>query len=328
MIRTSKEPLIIDSWSEWSACTETCGKDSLSYRTRNCTPKISEFCNIQVKTQVKTCKVPECSTLLAGWKTCGTKQLNFNKIEKTSKDFQRIVNGNSEKYGNVPYLCHLFYKNGHICGNSIIAPNWNIGAAHCLLENMKISDLLVTCGSFLRTETEEFEQTRKIERVFIPNNYKKNIQGVLDYDVALLMIIEAWVASDYIQPLCLPSARKTEGAMDNGVNHWTENGVERSQVKTHDNFTGRLCKVAGWGFTQDPEGGIDAGLSDELQSVMLPIAEISQCATGYKTLTRRQMCAGSFKGSSDSCQGDSGGALACEIEGRWESWVGENIYST
>nr|XP_054602403.1 uncharacterized protein tmprss3a [Nothobranchius furzeri] len=44
----------------------------------------------------------------------------------------RIVGGNMSKPGQFPWQVSLHLNNEHICGGSIIAPNWIVTAAHCV----------------------------------------------------------------------------------------------------------------------------------------------------------------------------------------------------
>ena len=62
----------------------------------------------------------------------------------------RIVNGRTENYGAVPYLCQLTSYGDHNCGTSIISPKWNIGAAHCVTDYDTPEQFRLICGSHHR----------------------------------------------------------------------------------------------------------------------------------------------------------------------------------
>ena len=56
--------------------------------------------------------------------------------------------------------------------------------------------------------------------------------------------------------------------------------------------------------------------SNHLRAAMVPIINDTICRMIYKyDLTKRMLCAGFLEGSVDSCQGDSGGSLVCDIDG-------------
>ena len=60
----------------------------------------------------------------------------------------------------------------------------------------------------------------------------------------------------------------------------------------------------------------------KLKSVVLEIVDNEICAekvkknTGIK-LVKSQLCAAGFQKGMDTCEGDSGGPLICDVEGRW-----------
>ncbi|XP_023703024.1 serine protease 30 [Cryptotermes secundus] len=85
--------------------------------------------------------------------------------------------------------------------------------------------------------------------------------------------------------------------------------------------TGSWCSVTGWG-AQRPED-VDSSLSQVLQVAAVPLLDLDTCRRADVYGGRRQsildsmLCAGSLEGGVDACGGDSGGPLACEINGRF-----------
>ncbi len=62
--------------------------------------------------------------------------------------------------------------------------------------------------------------------------------------------------------------------------------------------------------------------SNHLRAAMVPIVNDTICRMIYKyDLTERMLCAGFLEGNVDSCQGDSGGSLVCNVDGSslWEN---------
>uniref|UniRef100_A0A1A9WSE3 Peptidase S1 domain-containing protein n=1 Tax=Glossina brevipalpis TaxID=37001 RepID=A0A1A9WSE3_9MUSC len=48
----------------------------------------------------------------------------------------RIVGGRSAQPGQFPYIVSLKYKDSHVCGGSIISPNYILTAAHCFMHRV------------------------------------------------------------------------------------------------------------------------------------------------------------------------------------------------
>ena len=68
-----------------------------------------------------------------------------------------------------------------------------------------------------------------------------------------------------------------------------------------------LCKVSGWGTTKSKDASdlffySQMELATYTQSAYVPITEMGACAEGYKSITRRQFCAGFVEGGKDACQ--------------------------
>ena len=108
----------------------------------------------------------------------------------------------------------------------------------------------------------------------------------MDFDIALLHLSKPVNYSDAVSPICMPSSS------------WNSSNTSQ-------------CYVTGWG--QIREAG---PTSDKLRVAQVPIIEHNECRKMYqgKSLTRRMLCAGYKQGRIDSCQGVSGGPLAC-----WEN---------
>ena len=76
------------------------------------------------------------------------------------------------------------------------------------------------------------------------------------------------------------------------------------------------CTVSGWGSM----GPRDPGYTRYLQSAQIPYLDTEQCLApqvyGPKKLSSGMFCAGYLEGGVDTCQGDSGGGMVCEVRGR------------
>ena len=77
------------------------------------------------------------------------------------------------------------------------------------------------------------------------------------------------------------------------------------------------CYVTGWGDVQ--EGGFP---SDKLREVKVRRVSLATCNSdkSYKgTKDETMTCAGYPEGGKDSCQNDSGGSMACKVNGKFLS---------
>lgn len=76
-----------------------------------------------------------------------------------------------------------------------------------------------------------------------------------------------------------------------------------------ESYLKKMCILTG--ETQNPNES-----DDELRMIEIPIVSQNQCQRRYDSrVTSRMICAGLMRGGKDSCFGDSGGPLACTING-------------
>ena len=63
--------------------------------------------------------------------------------------FSRVVNGDNASPHSWPWQVSLRVRGGHICGGSLIRPNWIVTAAHCVYRNPNPSGYTVVVGKML-----------------------------------------------------------------------------------------------------------------------------------------------------------------------------------
>ncbi|XP_006163485.1 ovochymase-2 [Tupaia chinensis] len=205
--------------------------------------------------------------------------------------FSRIVGGSQVEKGSYPWQVSLKQGQKHICGGTIISPQWVITAAHCVAKRNIAATLNITAGEHDLSQTEPGEQTFTTETLIIHPHF--STKKPMDYDIALLKIAGVFQFGQFVGPICLP-----------------EPG-ERFEA-------GFICTAAGWGrLTEDGE------FPQVLQEVNLPILTQEECVAALLTLKRpirgnTFLCTGFPNGGKDACQGDSGGSLMCRNKkGSW-----------
>ncbi|XP_028639825.1 granzyme A [Grammomys surdaster] len=194
-------------------------------------------------------------------------------------DCERIIGGDTVVPHSRPYMVLLKLNSQSICCGALIAKDWVLTAAHCILE--KKSEVILGAHSIKKEPEQQILSVKKAYPYPCYDNYTH------EGDLQLLRLKKKATINRNVAILHLP-----------------KNGDD---VKP-----GTRCQVAGWGKFHNKSPA-----SDTLREVNITVIDRKICndQKHYNfnpVIGLNMICAGNLRGGKDSCEGDSGSPLLCE----------------
>ncbi|CAL1540616.1 unnamed protein product [Lymnaea stagnalis] len=208
----------------------------------------------------------------------------------------RIVGGSESPEGAWPWIVSITDSQGHLCGATLIHPQWAVTAAHCFetVFNRNYEDFIIIAGRHQLRVPDSHEQQRAVADVYMHREY---VSSTSLNDVAVIKLREPFNLTDYVSAACLPRHKIPEET---------------------------TCYIIGWGNT------LGTCCTNKLKQAAVPIIKNSVCGgPDYygDRLMDHMMCAGFPEGGVDSCDGDSGGPLMCESTLQDKHWELQGVTS-
>lgn len=221
-----------------------------------------------------------------------------DKLRKcTSKLYvglDRIYGGQDAAPMEFPHQGSLQVRwlNSHVCGATLIADNWVLTAAHCMLRSRYPGSWQVKFGEHSLIKPDATERTFFVIKVIVHEAY--NSKNQLN-DIALLKLeksLDFKGADKHLKPVCL---------------------ADSSFVVR----TGMPAFVVGWG-----KGDKGPRTTDILQKLQQPLLDYQKCADAWKGIgwpvTEKNVCVGDLTSQKGVCSGDSGGPAQVRLAtGDW-----------
>ncbi|KAG5343277.1 TMPS9 protease, partial [Acromyrmex heyeri] len=194
----------------------------------------------------------------------------------------QVVGGEEAEVGSYPFIVSLQIFSQHFCAGSILNEKWIITAGHCINSVPILSILRVKAGKYNLQLIENTEQTVKVVKAYVHENYKR---GIGPYDIGLLKLASPLKLNNNVQ------------------------AIELAPPESEPTGKAWLC---GWGSISTTNYPI---MPNKLQHVKIEYINRTICHESVKRLTgsspvhETNVCTGPLYNKISACSGDSGGPL-------------------
>lgn len=249
---------------------------------------------IIVNTTVFVCGFCLCSTTVADRIKC--------EDPYAKKSYTRVAGGTIANPEDFQWQVALQSTRSGFCGGSLIGRRWVLTAAHCVIKEISPNGDILPGYTIKVVRSDAIGKLqsdfRNAMKVFIPDGYDINKNNQL-HDIALVVLEEGFeVPPEYLLK-------------------FADRKISPLFLKP-----GVCAVVTGWGAL-----GENRHPTERLHKAYVPIRHGQECRSAYPSveILPSHICAGYTLGGADSCQGDSGGALA--IRGGPHGWLQIGIVS-
>ena len=204
-----------------------------------------------------------------------------------------IVGGSNAQEGQFPWIADIRSGGGHLCGSSLIAPQWVLTAAHCCFDQSgNVVDTTAYSFRFNTVRTNGVSPNpsggvvRTASKIFVHPLFDEMQFFSNGYDLALIKLNQPVTS---ITPIALPALADTAVIY----------------------ATGYPVKIAGWGLSDTTS---NYPTPDTMKYCSTKVFDHALCSDNVGGLTYRAFCAGYKTGEEESgaAAGDSGGPVWIE----------------
>ncbi|KAJ8719668.1 hypothetical protein PYW08_011843 [Mythimna loreyi] len=214
----------------------------------------------------------------------------IRQAEEQEQTQSRIVGGSASSLGQFPHQAGLLinFSGGQgVCGGSLIRANRILTAAHCWFDGQNLAfSLVVVLGSVTLFSGGTRVTTSNI---VMHNNWNPHL---IRDDVAVIRLDSNIGLSNNIALIALPSGSQ--------LNEW---------------FMGENAIASGFGRTSDDASGAIT-INQSLNHVTLPVISNVVCRSYFPLIIQDSNICTSGAGGRSTCNGDSGGPLTVNRNGR------------
>ncbi|CAH1785836.1 unnamed protein product [Owenia fusiformis] len=256
-------------------------------------------------TTKRTTTIPfEVTTLDPGpmvSRPCGDR--NLDQLYRT-----RIIGGKQVIPLSWPWMVSLWYDGQHYCAGTLINNYWILTAAQCFSYNRNVPrKWTANLARHDLSGNDRLQRQINFAEIISHENFTN---FPISNDIALVRLATPIAYSTGIFPACIPYIDPFAPALRYG-----------------DPDNRFQCFSMGWGIYSARQFST---YSNVIRQVQLPILKSSLCnSTNWYNgkVSNEMLCAGYANGGKDTCTGDSGGPLICNLHNRWQqagitSWGG------
>jgi len=227
----------------------------------------------------------------------------IEKAQKKSKVFKRIVGGNDSNPGEWPWQVSIF-RGGkeQFCGGAILSKDFILTSSHIFGKGWVYpEDWSVISGDHWRSKDDPNSKRHFVKKIIHHKDFAENFGAHAEkieiyyskYDIAILQLNDSIeIHHENKGSICLPDSKHP-------IPMWA------------------TCYITGWGVTK-----YKGNAPQQLRKSLIKLMPHTQCNSKevYNgTIDESTLCAGFVEPGIGTCNGDSGGSLACYEKGRWYS---------